>query len=258
MKTRMTWVAALAVVLASPAAAQIPIAGDPNRVQVTRQELEELLAQLDAAAESGGYSTVARSRARDEARMVRQRLEEGDFQTGDRVVLTVRNEEQLTDTFVVTAGQILPLPLVGDVPLRGILRSELEEHLKKHLAKIIRDPEVRAHSLMRVTVRGQVTNPGFHTVQAQALVGDVLMIAGGPTQNGDVTSVYIERQGRKIWEGPNLEEAMVQGRTLDQMSIRAGDHFVVPEARQGQSIGRTLLYVVPPIVSLLVAITQLR
>lgn len=232
-------------------------AADPARVQMTRAELESVLAQLESASGSSAYSGAARARAREEATLVRIRLEEGDFQTGDRVVLDVRNEPTLTDTFTVVAGPSLPLPLGDNVDLGGVLRSELESHLTEHLSKYIRDPELRAESLMRVTVAGEVTSPGFYVVRAQALVGDILMVAGGLTGDADVTKVYIERQGRKIWEGPSLEQAIAQGRTLDQLSIRAGDQVMVPEEAT-QGLGRTLLYVVPPVVSLLLALTQLR
>lgn len=238
-----------------PALAQEPDAG---RVQMTRDQLATILEELEAAANSGAYSGSARSRAAEEARLIRQRLEDGDFQTGDRVVLAVRNEPALTDTFTVTGDQSLPLPLGGSVPLAGVLRSELAETIRAHLAQFIRDPEVRAESLMRVTVAGQITSPGFYTVRAEALVGDVLMTAGGPTREADVTGLYIEREGRKIWEGPGLEEAIAQGRTLDQLSIRAGDRLMVPEQERSEGIGRTLLFAIPPLASLVLAIFSLR
>lgn len=241
---------ALSAALAGPALAQ---ASDPARATMSRAELQAVLAQLEAAAGSNAYSGSARGRAAEEARLVRQRLEEGDFQTGDRVVLTVRNEEALSDTFTVAGDRSLPLPLGSSVPLQGVLRSELEETIRKHLAQYIRDPEVRAESLMRVTVAGQVTSPGFYVVRAESLIGDVLMIAGGPTQEGDVTQLYIERAGRRIWEGPGLEEAIAQGRTLDQLSVRAGDRVMVPEQERNEGFGRTLLYVIPPVVSLILA-----
>lgn len=244
---------ALALV-AMPRADAAAQATDPARVTMTRAELQSVLDQLEAAAGSGAYSGSARSRAREEARLVRQRLEEGDFQTGDRVVLVVRNEPELTDTFTVSGDRSLPLPLGFSVPLQGVLRSELEATLREHLGKYIRDPEVRAESLMRVTVAGQVTSPGFYVVRAESLIGDVLMTAGGPTREGDVTGLYIEREGRRIWEGPSLEEAIAQGRTLDQLSVRAGDRVMVPEQERNEGIGRTLLYVIPPVVSLILAV----
>jgi protein involved in polysaccharide export with SLBB domain len=259
MKRYMKWIGTvglgLVLGLTSPAAAQVT---DPGRVQMTRSELEAVLAELETASRNDSYSSAARARARSEATMVRQRLEEGDFQTGDRVVLSVRNEESLNDTFTVSGGRMLPLPLGGNVPLAGVLRSELEDHLREHLAKYIREPDVQAESLMRVTISGQVNTPGFYVVRAQSLIGDVIMTAGGPTQQAEVTSLYVEREGRKIWEGPGLDQAIAEGRTLDQLSIRAGDVFILPERQERQGIGRMLLYVVPPVVSLLLALSQLR
>lgn len=250
--------ALLALLLVATAGGEaLAQASDPARSTMTRAELQAVLEQLESASSSNAYSGAARSRANDEARLVRQRLEEGDFQTGDRVVLTVRNEETLTDTFTVAGDRSLPLPLGTSVPLQGVLRSEMEEKVRQHLARYIRDPEVRAESLMRVTIAGEVANPGFYVVRAESLIGDVLMVAGGPTGEGDLTKLFIQREGRKIWEGPSLEEAITQGRTLDQLSIRAGDQVMVPEEAPSEGFGRTLLYVVPPLVSLALALAAL-
>lgn len=247
--------ALLLLLSAGGLAAQV---ADPSKVQMTRADLEELLAELERSANSPAYSSAAKARAINEADMVRQRLTEGDFQTGDRVVLRVRGEEALTDTFTVDNDRALPLGLGEPVPLAGVLRSEIAGHLREHLSKYLRDPQVQAESLLRVTVAGQVTSPGFYPVRSTALIDDVLMTAGGPTQTADVTALVIERAGRRIWEGPALEQAIAQGRTLDQMNIRAGDQFQMPQVEQREGIGRTLLFVIPPIISVVVAVAALR
>src|SRR5207253_564499 len=67
-----------------------------------------------------------------ESTVIRTRLDQGDFRVGDRVVVTVEDpapvraadragvkseEQQLSDTFTVGAGQELLLPVVGTVSL---------------------------------------------------------------------------------------------------------------------------------------------
>ena len=145
---------------------------------------------------------------------------------------------------------------MGTITLRGVLRSELEDHLTKELGRFIQNPIVQAEARMRISVLGEVGSPGFYTVPATMLVGEALMRAGGPGQNADLDDLYIERQEsgdqRRIWEGDALQDAMAQGFTLDQMNLRAGDVIQLPQvpsrtiwsnvARFGLVLGTALIF----------------
>jgi protein involved in polysaccharide export with SLBB domain len=205
---------------------------DPAAVHVKRVQLEDLLQRLEQTAESRAYSSELRSRARHEATLLRHRLEQGDFQVGDRIELKVEGQEQLSGTFAVSPGRVLVLPVIGQFPMQGLLRSELEESMHGFLSRFIRDPVVHARPLIRVAVMGAVGQQGFHVVPAEALLTDVLMGVGGPTSGARLTHIRIERGSDRIWEGEALQNAIIEGRTLDQMSLQAGDRIVVPQASQ--------------------------
>src|SRR3989442_7963585 len=113
---------------------------DPGRLQVTREALQDLLNRLDQAANSKAYSKAFRERSKTEAALVRARLQEGDFQVGDRIRLMVEDEAQLTDTFTVAEGRVLFLPGIGTIALRGVLRSELESHLRQEIGRYVKNP----------------------------------------------------------------------------------------------------------------------
>ncbi|HEX8904429.1 MAG TPA: hypothetical protein VF771_06290, partial [Longimicrobiaceae bacterium] len=70
--------AAALVAGAVPAAAQIQNGWDPGRVQLTRADLQRLLADYDAAAASPAHSGRYRAQARAEAEAIRARLRDGD------------------------------------------------------------------------------------------------------------------------------------------------------------------------------------
>ncbi|TMG82293.1 MAG: hypothetical protein E6H78_15035, partial [Betaproteobacteria bacterium] len=151
--TRVT-IAALVALLGTvtPAAAQ---SGDsPNTLGLgaTRQALEARAANADAR----------------EAAAIRTRLARGDFRVGDRILLTVEGEKELSDTFTVGLGGQLTLPLIGNVSLDGVLRSELQDYLTHRLAQNLRDPEVRTRAFVRLSVQGAVTHPGYYGVPADA------------------------------------------------------------------------------------------
>jgi len=174
-----------------------------------------------------------RAQAASEAAAVRTRLSDGDFQTGDRIALRVDGEQELTDTFTVGSGRALTLPIVGVVPLTGVLRSELEPHLKDAISKYVRDAMVHARSLIRIAVLGEVVRPGFYTLPSEILVTDALMVAGGPTHDAKVRGVKIMRGDDEVWGGAALQDAMTAGKTLDQMSLVAGDRIEVPARSSG-------------------------
>jgi protein involved in polysaccharide export with SLBB domain len=221
--------------------------------QVTRAELEELLARYEAAAATGGSG---RDQARLEATLIRQRLAEGDLRVGDRVMLVVEGHPQLTETFTVVAGRKLELPEIGDVPLEGVLRSELEQHLTTQIGRYIRSPTVRARALVRLEILGAIGSPGFYTVPSDVLVSDALMLAGGPSGNADLERVRITRGRDVLWGGDQLRRAIIEGRTLDQLSVHAGDGIFVPVRRSRYAFLREVLVVTSGVASLIWALRR--
>jgi protein involved in polysaccharide export with SLBB domain len=217
----------------STAGAQSRVGSDPGSAVRTRADLERLLQEHEQALASPAYSEGVKRGIRADAAAIRDRLENGDFRVGDRIALYVQGEPNLPDTVAVEPGPTVRLPLFGEIQLRGVLRSEIEAHMAHALSSFIREPVVRAEGLMRLAVIGQVTRPGFYTMPAQMLVGEALMVAGGPTPASNLGEVRIERGTTRLLEGLELQEAMRTGLTLDQLNLQAGDQIVVPERRAG-------------------------
>jgi protein involved in polysaccharide export with SLBB domain len=246
-----------AMLVASPATGQSAADWDPQRAEVTRDDLTALLARLEAAGAAAGYSPRLREQARQEADHVRARLEQGDFQVGDRVVLEIRGEPDMSDTLAVTAGRQIEIAQVGPVSLAGVLRSELEVHLARELARYIQNPSVRATALVRVGVMGAVARQGFYTVPATMLLEELIMHAGGPAGRADLRRLAIQRGDRTVLNGEPLQRAMAEGRTLDQLSLRAGDRLMLPERGPGFFEGgvlRTLIVTVPALAAILLQV----
>ncbi|MDZ7778640.1 MAG: polysaccharide biosynthesis/export family protein [Gemmatimonadota bacterium] len=233
--------------LPSVGVAQTLLETDPGNSVRTRADLERLVEFYDEVLASPAYSDRVKREASSSIERVRARLRNGDFRVGDRIVLSVQGEPQLPDTVAVESGPKIVLPLFGEIPLDGVLRSEIEEHLTRELGEFIRDPVVRAQGLMRLSIQGQVGSPGFYVVPAESLVTDALMVAGGPGGSADLESLRIERGSERLIGGDQLREAMREGRTLDQLNLQAGDQIVLPEETSSVwgTIGRVMLGAVP-------------
>ena len=223
----MAWMAAAIAMVAS---LPVSMAAQETTTHATRADLERMAVEAERLSTSGPAD--ARERKRAEAATLRERLRSGDFHVGDRIVVRVMSDSSLTDTFVVHTGRVLQLGNLVEVPLEGVLRSELQAHLTAQVARYLRDPRVQATSLIRLAVLGEVTRPGYFAMSADVLMSDAIMLAGGPTTSADVDRITIRRGTSDLLKPDEVRAAMVQGRTLDQLNLRAGDEIVVGERKR--------------------------
>lgn len=171
-----------------------------------------------------------------EAWLLKQRLEKGDFQDGDRILLKVQGNAlagsafiNFPETLTVRAGRKLELPRMADLSLDGVLRSELNDRLTQHIGQYVREPTVRSVPLVRLALLGSVGHPGYLYTSADAPLSDVLMQAGGPSGNADMNAVIIRRGGDVIWNAQDTKAAFADGLSVDRLHLRAGDEVAVPE-----------------------------
>lgn len=176
--------------------------------------------------------------------LIAPRTASGTLRVGDRIVLAVRDEPTLTDTFTVGSGPSLTLPQVGTVSLAGVRRDAIQAHLTTELSRFIKDPIVTASTLVRVAVLGEVARPGYFTVLADALLSDAITEAGGPSPNADMARAKLTRKGVVLQEGTRLRDSLAGGRTLDEMGIEAGDELLIPRRPDSERTIRILGLVV--------------
>jgi polysaccharide biosynthesis/export protein len=173
-----------------------------------------------------------------------------DFRTGDRIMMTVVGEPQLSDTFTVVAGPAIDVPVIGTVPLAGVKETGLEHYLTDYIGRYVRNPVVHATAMIRLGVLGEVAHPGFYALSSQALLEDALMTAGGVTQTARVDGLYLSRADAPDIANDSLHRAIAGGVTIAELGVRSGDELVVPRVpafdRTARIIG--LLVTVPAAV----------
>lgn len=217
----------LALIIALAAGASQAMAQSDDltvtRAMATRDQLEEIASRND-----GNLSGVARTR-----------LTQGDFRAGDRIMIMVQGDTALSDTFAVwqDGALHLPSPAVGTLPLHGVLRSEIQEKVQTFVARFVRNPVVLARPLIRLSFQGDFARAGFYAVPADAPIADAFMAAGGTTTTANMNKVKIERGGREFLNTRAVQDAMAQGRTVDDLGLRDGDQLIVPKASTSNVMG---------------------
>ena len=207
-----------------------------------------------ALLESEALKAEAQHR-KSEAFLLRSRLKRGDFQDGDRIVVKLLGSASMmqgvmpvNDTIILRAGKVLQLPLLSELSLDGVLRSELNAKVSSHLAKFLKDTAVQTTPLIRIAVLGQVRAPNYYYTTVDILLSDMIMKAGGPLGTADwLGNVLIRRGSETIWNAQDTRTALVDGISLERLHLRAGDELYVDELQTGLHWSTVLNYVGPAI-----------
>ncbi len=197
----------------------------------TRAQLETMASQRATHASDPRLNDADRAQASEDARQLRERLTQGDFRVGDRIVVRITGGASAFDTLSVSSMRSIKVADAGDISLDGVLRSEVEERLNTQLARYFRDVKVRAQPLTRLAVLGEVRAPGFVQVPSQSLLSDAISAAGGPTTTGRLDRISVRRGGATIVAPAAFANGLAAGATLDDLGIRAGDEIVVGAKR---------------------------
>lgn len=140
---------------------------------------------------------------------------------GDRIVLRVWHEPTLTDTFTVNHNSEVVLPKIGRFSLVGRTIGSVTDTITVRLAEFLNNPAISVTVLRRVGVQGEVRSPGLYVVDVTMTLREIIAVAGGITEAGNLSDVAIFRGDHRIpvggWERGGPSATVVQ----------SGDQIVV-------------------------------
>ena len=138
---------------------------------------------------------------------------------GDRVRVTVFEQEGLTNTYAVDQSGHIAFPLVGQVEARGRTVQELEVQIAQHLRSgFIRDPDVSVEvdRYRPVFMMGEVGAAGQYSYVPGRTVQKAIALAGGFTALANQTSADITRtvNGKVMTGRVLLSDPLLPGDTV--------------------------------------------
>jgi len=119
--------------------------------------------------------------------------------TSDVISLSVLGEPELSiPTLRVDSAGKVNVPLVGTVTALGKTASELAAEIERGLSpRYLIDPQVTINvnetASQRVTVEGEVAQPGVYPITGPTTLLDVLALSRGPTRTAKLREVAIFR-----------------------------------------------------------------
>lgn len=142
---------------------------------------------------------------------------------GDKIKLAVYGEQDLSGPLEVNALGAVQVPLIGEVPAKGLSLPELRDQVQKRLAGgYIKSPKVSVEMLSYrpVFVHGEVKTGGEFAFKYGTRLRDAVAMAGGYTYRADKSYVLLTRDG----EQREMRLAMPS-----DVVLQPGDNIRVPE-----------------------------
>jgi lipopolysaccharide/colanic/teichoic acid biosynthesis glycosyltransferase/protein involved in polysaccharide export with SLBB domain len=152
-------------------------------------------AQSAAAPGSAASASAAGTRARTtNSETVAEYLIGAD----DELEIAVWNNEAVTRTVLVRPDGRISLPLINDVQAAGLTPMQLQTNVAKALGPFIQNPDVavivKAVHSYKVSVMGEVKEPGRFELGSRATVLDVLAMAKGFNEYADKGRIVVLRR----------------------------------------------------------------
>lgn len=154
---------------------------------------------------------------------------------GDKLEITVWQEENLKQEVVVLPDGTISFPLVGHLAAAGKTTEDLAKLLRERLNKLIPDSEINVRLLDAegnlIYVTGEVAHPGKFVMKGPTDVMQALSMAGGLTAFAKKNSIIVlrrEADGRTrffpfeygdVEDGENIESNIL---------LQSGDTIVAP------------------------------
>ena len=114
----------------------------------------------------------------------------------------ISNNNPELQGYLVNVQGAINFPVLGSVPVAGKTRSQIEADLTKKLSDYVKDVVVDVRIMnFKVTVLGEVNNPGVYTVRNERVtLPEALGLAGDLTEDGDRNNIRVirEDEGKRI------------------------------------------------------------
>ena len=118
--------------------------------------------------------------------------------SGDKVRIIVFGEASLTGEFVVSGAGTVALPLVGEIPAKGLTTTQFQSAVETSLREgYLKEPRVSVEVLnyRPFYILGEVTKPGEYPYTNGLTVMNAVATANGFTYRADSKHVFIRRTG---------------------------------------------------------------
>jgi protein involved in polysaccharide export with SLBB domain len=177
--------------------------------------------------------------------------QDSPFHPGDGIEVTVFPDTSslLNKVYPIDDQGYVLMPVAGKVQVSNISQDSLVNFILNKYKEYLRYPYVQVRPMMRVSVLGGVTNPGFYYIDPDRSLWDLIYETGGTLKEDGLKKMRWERSRKTVSD--NLIPYLQNGSSLQHIGVKSGDQIWVPSptARTWFDTVRDLLPVVTVLTS---------
>ena len=224
---------------------QSPEASSQNIIGYKPISNDELGALLSTTAEKPGsqalHSSRASSRGGSRSRLPQSYITgivgDGPYTLGrdDIIRIDVRNQPEFSGDFQIGFDGRIQYNYVGDIPLTGLTKYEVQQVIEKLLERYIRVPVVNVlilgYNSKVVYVIGEVGRPGKFIMRGDAIkLREAILAAGLPTHDAALSRVHVIKPDlyKPRVRVVNMKRILYKGQLKDDVDLYPGEIVVVP------------------------------
>ena len=155
---------------------------------------------------------------------------------GDVLKVNVFQAEELSSEERVNDSGAIVMPLIGPVQVAGLTTDAAERTIEAALAKdYMQDPQVdifvSEFANMKISVGGEVKEPGVFPLNGQTTLLQAIALAGGTTDVAKQNEVIVFRQGPDAQVNAYLVDLKeIQNGSLSDPILVSNDKILVPKS----------------------------
>lgn len=153
----------------------------------------------------------------------------------DVIRVEVRNQPEFSGDFIVGFDGRIQYNYLGDLPVAGLTKHEVQQVLEKLLEQYVRVPVVTvmiiAYNSKVIYVIGEVNRPGKYIMRGDTIkLRDAILAAGLPTRHAALSRTHVIKPDlenplvRKI----NLKTILYKGKLAEDINLSPSEIVVVP------------------------------
>ena len=173
---------------------------------------------------------------------------------GDLIGLKIYGSEDLSDNIQILNDGTITLPILGSYNINGLTINQATKEIKNELSKVLIKPEIQIKVIkprpIRVSIIGEVINPGLYTLRNNSITEDenrvnkekptlvdAIREAGGITQQADLqklelTRIYGDQEFKYKRTNVNLVKLVKYGIHTQNPYLHDGDIIKVNKAKK--------------------------
>ena len=174
------------------------------------------------------------------------------LQPGDVVQIQVWRQPDFSGDITVGADGNLLHPIYRNLQVEGLTVRQARAEIESELSRYMQGAQVVVEPLFRVSVGGEVRQPGVYPMLRGTAVAEAVAMAGGPTAVARLDEVRLLRAGTEYLLRLETEQLV----TFGQLPLVSGDQILV-ERESDFSIWRDVVGPVATLAALLLTILRI-